>query len=662
MQRAKYISNGTITYKITGDPGPQGPQGPKGDNGKSAYQIAVDHGYNGTESEWLETLKVDIDYCFDCEQIQEVLYIPLSMTQGYIKNDGTVMSSTQYSYTQKIKVVEGNIINVKNNDNGVETTRFRYLCAYKDNEVITEKGSNSNLTEYIVPNGVNYVVITIDTSAYHNYSVKLTEVRNKYNLSDDAINKNQDEKLNEVCNLFEKVNGLRTEYIPLITNNGYVVPNGSVRSWDGYCYTQKISVSDGDIIYLINNDTGVEDMRFRCVCAYNGDSAISEKGIDANQTSYIVPQGITHIVLTYVNTYVNCSVKRVAYQLVLSDIARNLNDRYVVNPSIIVPKKSIAIVGHEWNMYYENVIKGLSDSYYVFCSGINGKSYEDFLRYTPTDSDVGTHTVTINIYSKSTGELVTSKSFELVVIEDLNITKKVIFIGDSLTNEGTYINEIQNKLSNGNIISLGTLTDTATSGYNITHEGRAGWSAYNYVEQSEYAGYVNAFWNPNTSSFDFSYYMNTNNFNDIDCVMINLGTNGVNYVDRTCNAIDTMIASIHSYNPNIKIIISLITPPCTQDGCGHHNGMFTSYGWKLLQLELVKKYIEKYDEISTNVYVSEVYFNIDTKNDFPTKIVQVSARNPKEITVQDNNVHPNKYGYLKFADVYYNNLIYRLSN
>ena len=90
--------------------------------------------------------------------------------------------------------------------------------------------------------------------------------------------------------------------------------------------------------------------------------------------------------------------------------------------------------------------------------------------------------------------------------------------------------------------------------------------------------------------------------------------------------------------------------------------MFTSYGWKLLQLELVRKYIEKYDEISTNIYVSEVYFNIDTKYDFPTKIIQVSARNPKEITIQDNNVHPNKYGYLKFADVYYNNLIYRLFN
>lgn len=31
-----------------------GPQGEKGDPGKSAYQIAVDNGFKGTESDWVE--------------------------------------------------------------------------------------------------------------------------------------------------------------------------------------------------------------------------------------------------------------------------------------------------------------------------------------------------------------------------------------------------------------------------------------------------------------------------------------------------------------------------------------------------------------------------------------------------------------------------------
>ncbi|MBU8567582.1 hypothetical protein [Virgibacillus pantothenticus] len=34
-----------------------GSPGGKGDPGKSAYQVAVDNGFKGTESEWLESLK-----------------------------------------------------------------------------------------------------------------------------------------------------------------------------------------------------------------------------------------------------------------------------------------------------------------------------------------------------------------------------------------------------------------------------------------------------------------------------------------------------------------------------------------------------------------------------------------------------------------------------
>ena len=34
--------------------GPQGPKGDKGDPGKSAYEVAVDNGYEGTESEWVQ--------------------------------------------------------------------------------------------------------------------------------------------------------------------------------------------------------------------------------------------------------------------------------------------------------------------------------------------------------------------------------------------------------------------------------------------------------------------------------------------------------------------------------------------------------------------------------------------------------------------------------
>lgn len=42
-----------------GDTGDQGPQGDKGDTGASAYDIAVENGFEGTEEEWLASLKGD---------------------------------------------------------------------------------------------------------------------------------------------------------------------------------------------------------------------------------------------------------------------------------------------------------------------------------------------------------------------------------------------------------------------------------------------------------------------------------------------------------------------------------------------------------------------------------------------------------------------------
>ena len=89
MKRAKYISNGTITYKITGDPGPQGPQGPQGDTGKSAYQIAVDNGFNGTESEWLASLNGDLG-----ELVTEENTVPNEFDGVYIPNFGLDFNNT----------------------------------------------------------------------------------------------------------------------------------------------------------------------------------------------------------------------------------------------------------------------------------------------------------------------------------------------------------------------------------------------------------------------------------------------------------------------------------------------------------------------------------------------------------------------------------------
>lgn len=53
------------TESIRGLPGKDGVNGTDGSNGKSAYEIALEHGFEGTEEEWLASIKVEVDDALD---------------------------------------------------------------------------------------------------------------------------------------------------------------------------------------------------------------------------------------------------------------------------------------------------------------------------------------------------------------------------------------------------------------------------------------------------------------------------------------------------------------------------------------------------------------------------------------------------------------------
>ena len=151
MKRAKYISNGTITYKIIGD---QGPQGPKGDTGKSAYQIAVDNGYNGTESEWLATLKVDLsdlegDYYVNKFDNARLVY-------GYIDGHGSFIRNDNFVLTGFIKVRPNDVIRIIHN--GVLVSSSSITIATYDNRKQFLNTVSGNFT-FTVPSNSSYKYI-----------------------------------------------------------------------------------------------------------------------------------------------------------------------------------------------------------------------------------------------------------------------------------------------------------------------------------------------------------------------------------------------------------------------------------------------------------------------------------------------------------------------
>ena len=403
------------------------------------------------------------------------------------------------------------------------------------------------------------------------------------------------------------------------------------------------------------------------------DTFISSYVAKKETQTLIIPENAVTIRATATattNVVINNNVQEIARGISLlskkvGTLGNSVN-RVAPTPSIHIPMKSIAVVGHEWNMYFDNVIRCKNiDDYDVrvtISPNITGANvYNDCLRITPTE--IGNYIVTIMLCDKVTNDSIIEKSFTLYVIADTVVSdKNVIFIGDSLTDTAIYPAEIQHNLSSGGITSLGTRTGTPTVGgktLTVSHEGRGGWRVRDYFTAAAY-DILNPFYNPDTETFDFSYYMNTQGYTSVDLVNIFLGTNGVQNEDNV-SGIKAMIDSIHFYDPNIIILITLINLPSTQNGWGYKSGIASAYNFKYKTMELNDAYIKNFEGTYDNVDISEVYLALDTKHDYGTIMVPASARNPIEIEMQTNNVHPNGNGYLKFADVIYNNILYHLT-
>ena len=328
------------------------------------------------------------------------------------------------------------------------------------------------------------------------------------------------------------------------------------------------------------------------------------------------------------------------------------------NIEIITPSKVCVTTGRELNIYYDNIIRYSSvdkvNSFEIVGFDTN---YNDKASCIFTDSNENWN-IDVKLSNIDRSNLIT-KTININNVKSTvgsGLTKKVLFIGDSMTASGVYVSEIVNLFSRDvmNVELLGTRGSGVAK-----HEGRSGWRAYEYVNNSVgvYGDIVaNPFFNSATSKFDFSYYMQQQGYTNVDYVFINLGKNDIsrdnyNTPEEIISYFDFMINSIKSYNNNIKIGLWL-----TPIQCQLENRQRTV---KDKELGLIKKLIEHYDNREDeNIFLVPVYLNVDPLNDFNTTTQQISARNTKTKVVCTDSTHPNNAGYLKIADVIFGYIKY----
>lgn len=156
-----------------GEVGPQGPQGEPGANGKSAYQVAVDNGFKGSEAEWLESLKGK-----DAEGGVTPLGL-IEVTQAELK---ALIDSSSLVYLQRYRVIDfATKINEHQNDDGTtfKSAEHQYdLVVTADSENTIKEEATAMLHEGDVYFNENDILVwklnikLIDAKAPEPYKVE----------------------------------------------------------------------------------------------------------------------------------------------------------------------------------------------------------------------------------------------------------------------------------------------------------------------------------------------------------------------------------------------------------------------------------------------------------------------------------------------------------
>ena len=325
----------------------------------------------------------------------------------------------------------------------------------------------------------------------------------------------------------------------------------------------------------------------------------------------------------------------------------------LVLPSVIPTVKEF-----ETNIFWDNILLNTnikSVERIDVGNSIGGRSnvMEDrwriYLSSTATDI-----TQTFNVFFDDTKNISKTINADIKVL-DKNIgsgqTRKIIFIGDSLTDNNKYEPELL-KLFENDVMNI-ELLGSRGSGVNL-HEGRSGWTSKHYCTTSNFNSRDNAFWNPSTSKFDFSYYMTSQGYSKVDYVFIHLGTNCLaNPNTETLSYFKEMVDSIKAFNSNIVVFVGLCPPLSSRSD---------NFGFKNKRIELMKLLLNEFDnKQDKRIIISPLVLNFDAYNGFPTQDISGNRHSNENLKVVTDNTHPMESEYFKMADTIYCAIKYAVS-
>lgn len=331
---------------------------------------------------------------------------------------------------------------------------------------------------------------------------------------------------------------------------------------------------------------------------------------------------------------------------------------------IILPSTLYALEGIEFNLYFDNIIKGGFNekemSVDVVCSV--GKQMQRRYTYIPT-AITSSQNIVINVYSKDYVLLATKTSIISIVPKSVgsSITRKVNIFGDSNTvgNGGNSFFPVINAELVGDPMTIQFVGTIGTG--NAKNEGRSGWRIYDY--SNNVAG--NPLWNPTLNKVDYAYYLTESGMSmaSNDWAMFFLGTNDMFNIATDANLstlvpvaitqLNTLITAAKAGVSGIRVGIGMVIPSCfSQDSFGDDYATAQNVARFTRNIQTFQQaLIDTYDDrIAENIYLVPLYSAIDRDYGFPSSLVNANSRNTEQVKTYTNAIHPNKSGYDQMGD------------
>lgn len=611
----------------------------------------------------------------------------LTWTDGYYMDaSGDSHSSGTYSYSSEIPVVEGNIIATGGYN------EFRFLTAYANGSAVSDKGSNNSFKTYTVPSGITSVIVTMTTERAQSSTVDVTLTHTEI-ITSNILDEDIEALQSDVAGIRTSIENIPAENLDTVTRTGHnyledISEEHENQYWNGSTVGGSISLMNNSYYVAVllpisrhgiyNYYDGGNNIRF--VHYLDNDKKLLLYDSSPGKIIDATSESIKYVAIT-------CSKSRYATAtIVFGDEAPydrySVSGQWVFNDLLIdspihayLPPEICVGVGRTIELY-NNLVCLEADKYHLYWSCSVGVAYGRKFSIVGTENNVGTYPLTLNIYDDELNVVKSLTSTVKVIENEIASALNILPIGDSLTNEKAWLEEVQN-LSSDKIAYIGT---RSRSGLTYAHEGRSGASAAwynadstytfdsNYVGNPEISGTSNPFWDG--TKFSLAHYISTqaSTIGTPDAVQLLLGTNGMALNPTTnVNNIKAIVDSIIDEYPNMPIFVCNTIYRSNQDG--YHStgadGYVAVSGFQFSEdvkvMNLQKALSEALADYS-NVHMVPLSVCMDRDNDFGQVEVPVNPRLTTVTThIANESVHPQTAGYMQMADVIYSSYIAHLS-